>query len=179
MPSTPNTPITNFNPLTQIGYNVLIARLPTLSFFTKSISLPSLTVENPPQANPFSSIHLPGDMPHWGSLSIDFIVDEDLRNYEEMFKWMVGVTFPETTDQWKELVGATNTGFSPGNTNIAYSDISVQTLTSSKNANVMFTYHNCIPRSIGSIQLNTTDTDTEVVTCQAEFDFSHFTMTRI
>ena len=178
MPNTPNTPITNLNPLVQIGFNVIINKLPKVSFFAKRVSLPGLSSENPVQMNPFSQIHRPGDQPHWGSLSIEFMVDEDLKNWEELFVWLVGITYPESSEQWNGLVGTYN-GFAAGSDNNAYSDIAIQTLTSAKNPNIEFSYHNCIPRSISGIELNTVDGDTEVVTCTVEFDFSYFTLKRL
>lgn len=171
--------ISNTNFLTNVGFNVIIQKLPTVTFFSKSVRLPGISVNNPSHGTPFTKYPLPADTATFGVLSVSFNVDEDLANWKELYAWMVGMTFPESHDQWKSFIGTTSGSFSPGNENNVYSDITVQTLTSAKNPNKQFVYHNCIVRSVSDIDLTNASNSTDPIICTAEFDFSHFTLENI
>lgn len=170
---------TNINFLNKIGFNVTIDKLPSVSFYTQSIDIPGMAANHPIQPNPFAAIPKPGDMPQFEKLRFTFAVDEDLKNWEELYSYLVGITFPETTEQWKKLIGSKGQVYREGIENNVYSTISVQTLTSAKNPNIEFTYHDCLPVSISGINLDTTSEDTIITTCSAEFVFSHFTISRL
>ena len=173
MPNTATSPIVNTNYLTSIGFNVIINKLPQISYFAKTVQIAGIDTNNPSRGTPFAKLPLPADHASFGAFSIEFIVDEDLRNWEELTAWLVGITFPESHAQWKNLVTDTR------RESEVYTDITIQTLTSSKNANVEITYHNCIPNSVSGFSMISSGNDTEVITASAGFDYSHFTINRL
>jgi hypothetical protein len=168
--------IDNTNFLTSIGFNVIIEKIPTVTFFAKSVSLPGITVNNPKIPTPFIPFPVAADTSYHGTFSMVFNIDEDLTNWMELYSWLVGMTFPESHEQWKTFIGTTTGTFAPGNQNNVYSDITVQTLTSAKNVNKQITYHNCILKTVSGFDLTNAGTDPAVVTSTAEFDFSHFSI---
>lgn len=179
MPATPVTPIINQNYLQSIGFNVIIDRLPTVSYFATSVNVAGIETSNTRMGTPFAAIPLPSDHPRFGAFSLEFIVDEDLRNWEELMTWLVGISFPESHDQWKTLVGTSKGAFKAGKENNIYSDITIQTLTSAKNPKMEITYHNAIPNGIQGFVLTATGKDTDIITSTVGFDYSHFTIKRL
>lgn len=167
----------NTNYLSPSGFNVVIQKLPTVAFFAKSVNIPGISVNNPYLPTPFNPVPQPADTANHALLSFTFNVDEDLKNWIELYAWLIGMTFPEDYIQWTTFIGANNSLKHKGDA--VYSDITVQTLTSAKNPNVEITYHNCIIRSMGNIELRNDQTDITPVECSATFDYSHFSINKI
>jgi hypothetical protein len=169
--------ITNQNFLNPTGFLVTINRLPNVSFWCNAVTLPGISVANPQQANPFSKLPVPGDFADIDSLSIEFAVDEDMKNWLEIMRWFIGLTFPEDYAQFSFGI-LDPTGDVPGTLNNLYSEISVTVLSSHKNPIATFIYHDCIPQTISGIDMSVVTQDIETVPCTATFDFSHFTVVK-
>ena len=44
-------------------------------------------------------IEVPGDKLQYGDLVIQFLVDEDMKNYLEIYKWLMALGYPDTVNQ--------------------------------------------------------------------------------
>lgn len=177
MPSSSKSPIANLNYLNPTGFAMVIDRLPGVTFFCQDVTIPGFSSNNPTQANPFSRIPLPADFPDNENLTLSFMVDEDLASWKQMFDWYIGITFPETHEQWKALKNAE--GVSPGSNKNVYSNISLLIYTSSKNPKFKFTFHDALPISLSGVPMSVNTGDISPVTCQATFDFSYFTFEKL
>lgn len=173
MPSTSANPIANLNYLNPTGFAMVIDRLPNVTFFCQDVTVPGFSANNPQQPNPFSRIPLPADFPDNENLSLSFMVDEDLEGWKQLFQWYVGITFPETHQQYKALLN--QEGVNPGSDKNLYSTISILVYTSHKNPKFKFTFHDAVPVSLSGIPLSVNTGDIGPVTCQAVFDYSYFT----
>ena len=81
----------NINPLADVQFRFDVAALPNTSFFIQTVNLPGIALEGAsigvPQLQNFSR--------HTGvityePLSVTFMIDEYLKNWQEIFEWMVG-----------------------------------------------------------------------------------------
>ena len=81
----------NINPLADVQFKFDVAALPNTSFFIQTVNLPGIALEGAsigvPQLQNFSR--------HTGvityePLSVTFMIDEYLKNWQEIFEWMVG-----------------------------------------------------------------------------------------
>lgn len=167
--------LTNLNQLNPTGFQVYIERLPEVSFFCHNVSLPGLTCTNPEQPNMFTRIPVPGDFPQQGQLTLTFLVDEDLQTWTSVYKWMVGLSFPENHEQYKALL-KNSEGPHPNTQDNLYSTVTVQVLSSHKNLNKEFVFFDCIPSDLSSLDLNMEDTTISPVTATVTLDFSYFTI---
>ena len=84
----------NINPLSPNGFLFNITKLPDVNFFSQQVNIPSVSLGAPEQGTPFLMVPLPGEMLTFGSLELQFIVDEDMKNYTAIFNWMKGLGFP-------------------------------------------------------------------------------------
>jgi hypothetical protein len=120
---------------------------------------------------PFTNIPYPGDHISWEPLNVDFLVDEDLQGYREMYHWIRGLGFPTSFDEYQEAIS----DIRYGNRNEALlSDISVFTNTGSKNANIEYTFRDAIPVMVSAPMLSTTNPDQPVVTSRVQFVYQTF-----
>ena len=81
----------NINPLADVQFKFEIDALPNTSFFIQTVNLPGIALEGATIATP----QLQNFSRHTGiityePLSITFMIDEYLKNWQEIFEWMIG-----------------------------------------------------------------------------------------
>jgi hypothetical protein len=96
-----------------------------------------------------------GDTLNYGELTLSLILDEDLTAYKEMQKWLEDSVYGE------------------GN---PYHDIKVIVLTSHNNFCAQILYKNCVPVSLGSIELASSTGDVTYLNFECSFRFSEFVL---
>jgi hypothetical protein len=157
--------ITNY--LSPLEFRVLIKRLPNVEFFTQRSMIPSISTTPVQQPTRFNPVFRTGDSVNFSNLDLTFIVDEEMRNYTEIFDWIISSTLPENHDQFRTLQRSDEGLFS---------DITIIILNSKKNANIEITYKKCFPISLSEISLNTTDSDVTYPEATATFQYDTFTI---
>lgn len=155
----------SMNSLSPINFRLSLSRLPTTTYTIQQASLPNFSINTIRQSTPFSVIKRPGDVINFDDFSVTFKVDENMSNYNEILKWMIGLTKPIEFDQYKNLKN------SPEG---IYSDATLTIMNSSKNPNIEFIFKNVFPTSLGDIQLDTTEQDVNYLKCTATFSFDQF-----
>ena len=110
-------------------------------------------------------------------MTITFIVDEDMKNYQEIYNWIIQLGPGYDTEDFRSLVNSkkTTTGkFSNASFEDMYSDATLIVNTSSNNANVEFMFEDCFPTSIGSIEFSSTADGQEYATCDLTLRYTLF-----
>jgi hypothetical protein len=145
------------NPLLPTYYRFSIARLPKVSFFCQSASLPTITMSEVIMPTPFVQISRPSKM-EFDELSISFVVDENMGNWLEIYNWMRSVTNVENYDE-----------FRPTNTHVSTANLII--LNSKKNPKMNVTFNDIYPRSLTSIDFSSSVIDPEpfVATCTFKY----------
>lgn len=148
----------NLNKLYQSNFRFDIDRAPIFSQFAQSVQLPSITLGEAQQGTPLIDIPIPGDKLVYGELSVDFLVDEEIRSWMEIHNWMRSAGYPESTDEYDKLI---------------YSDAVLTILSNTSNPLVKVTYYDCYPTSLAEIALNS-QTSSESVVSNAAFRFRSY-----
>lgn len=168
---TPGLP-TNKNQLSQLSFQFNIKKLPTTNFFVTRVNLPGL-VGNPVMvATPFKQMPTAYDKLEYNDLTVTFKVDEDQRNWQELFDWMVGIGFP-TRFQERQLLNSQNIA-----SERIYSDGTLTINTSAKNPNVQYMFKDLIPYSLSDIDFNAQDTDVNTIEATVTFRYLYYTIER-
>tara|TARA_B100000029_G_scaffold400457_1_gene399405 strand:- start:460 stop:933 length:474 start_codon:yes stop_codon:yes gene_type:complete len=81
----------NINPLADVQFKFEVAALPNTSFFVQTVSLPGITLE----AQVVSTPRVQNFSRHTGiitydPLSVTFLIDEYLKNWQEIYEWIIG-----------------------------------------------------------------------------------------
>ena len=127
----PGTPLTNRNFLSPVGFKFSLKRAPAVAFFCNQANIPSMDLGIAEQPSYFRDIPTPGDKIQFGDLTLRFLVDEDLVNYMELQRWIRGLGYPESMDEFRKLEseGVMPTNFGQAGDDI-YSDGTLQILSS-------------------------------------------------
>jgi hypothetical protein len=172
MPITSNTKI-NTDFLNSTSFVVVVDKFQGIAFFTDEVNLPGVNLSHPLQANSFADIHRVGDRIQYDSLALSFRVNEDLSNWEEIYNWMVGASFPEDYKQYRDAVGP------EGKESALFTDITITLLDNYKKPLKNITFHSCIPSGLTGFTMSTNDSTIETVTASVTFQFTNFTISPI
>jgi hypothetical protein len=161
-------PVTNY--LSPLEFNVIIKRIPNVEFYTQRANIPNISQSPVVHPTPFNNVFQTGDKMQFGNLDLSFVVDEEMNNYLEIYRWMKGITFPNDFNQYKSLE-ETDEGI--------FSDIIIQVLNSHKNKNLEITFINCFPISISDVLLDTTGTDVIYPEATVTFQYDSFSIKKL
>ena len=156
---------TSTNYLYQTFYKFQMRRLPKVNYFMQKVSLPDFASGGPiEQPTRFVPVKHPSKNVSFDNLTIEFLVDENLENWRELYDWMRTIYL---VDDYKNFESETSTHFTEG---------SILLLNSAMNVNKEIRFHNLLPISLSGIDFDSTDTDLtpRVATATFAFDFYEF-----
>ena len=79
----------NRNFLNPIGYLLKLEKFEGVDFFCQGANVPDINMPSIEVGSPFRSLPIvPGGGVSFGDFAVRFIVDEDLKNYYSIHKWM-------------------------------------------------------------------------------------------
>ena len=140
----------NINPLADVQFKFDVAALPNTSFFIQTVNLPGISLEAATIATP----QLQNFSRHTGiityeALDVTFMIDEYLKNWQEIYEWMIGDVSKYTT--------------------------AVLTLVSSSmNPTLEFHFKEIFPISLSAISFDSTTTDPVYQTASISFNYSEY-----
>ena len=158
----------NFLPLNSFQFQ--IDKLPEISFYVQKVNLPGLSIPAPEYNTPLSKISLPGDMIDFEALSIDFMVDDKLKNWNAIFDWIKGLGFPYDNKQYSDLLLEQPTIESNLSKTMATGMLIIN---DSNNTPVKtYTFYNLVPTGLTGIDFNSAITDIEYAIVTATFNYT-------
>ena len=158
-------PVTNY--FSPISFEVTIARMPNIEFFVQRALIPSLITNPVPVSNPMQTLYQTPDRLTYTEFDLGFVIDEQMNNYSEILDWMKGTSYPERTDQFKNLK-ASQEGI--------VSDITMIINNSHKNANKKFVFVDCFPIALSSVSLDVRQSDIVYPEATATFRYNYLTL---
>lgn len=160
---------TNKNLLSGSGLRFTLQRAPNLVYFCQSANIPGVSISRIDVPNQLSPTPFAGDSVTFSELSLTFAVSENLDNFKEIFDWIIGLGFPNTTEEYKNLVLSGQTTGSG-----LYSDGTLTILNSALSGSIDITFRDMFPLTLSDITLETTKTDIEYMTCTASFAYHSY-----
>ena len=170
-------------------FKVFFPIFPITEWFVVRANIPSVQLGVADQYTPFVQVQVAGDHLTYGDFSITFIVDENLKNYMEMYNWVKNIGFPFSHAQFNTLErpdyqdksGGTNYDaesdtYSKANDRDLYTDIVLQIMTAKNNLIATCEIYEAFPITIGAIEYSQQETDMTYATCEVGFAYSWFDM---
>ena len=143
----------NTSILQSTKFTFFIPDKPFLKYFCQTVNVPSVTTREIEVSNQHSPIYVHGEKLYYESLVISAIMDEDLRVWEETYKWMSSLARPQDQGQYPRRHFRDK--------NPLYFDGYLTVNTNANNPNIRIKFINCHPTSIGMVNFDTkVDADT-------------------
>ena len=93
--------ISNRNFLSIGGFQLIINKCRKVDFFCNRANLPSISMGSAVQSTYLRDIPVPGDKVQYEDLRVDFMVDENMENYHQIYDWIREIGYPEDLGQSK------------------------------------------------------------------------------
>ena len=169
---------------TQFKFSIM--QLPKVEFFTTAANLPGITLADAIFPTPFTDIPVQGDKLTVDNLIIIFIVDESLENYVQLHKWLYGIGFPKSRQQFTEFradESVTPTATRGVSTDIGdvkpatpsrglFGDATLTILSNKNNPLVEVRFRDVYPASLSGLDYNQNNTDVEYLTATCDFKYT-------
>ncbi len=162
--------LTNKNFLSPIGFVFLLDKAQKVSFLCQKAELPAMTLGNvdiPTRGRVV--IPVEGNM-RYGDLDIEFIVDEDLRNYMEIHNWMRALGTPQDSAErtaWMEK----HARLTPSEDS-RFSDATLQVLNNNNIVNFDIVFKDLFPTELSTLPFDVTGSDNNYFTANATFKYT-------
>lgn len=155
------------NWLQNIQFEIQIDRMQDFSFRSSKVTIPNIESAGPRSPTPFKHLPMVPDALNFGQLSITAGIDENMDVWWTMYQWIVMGT-PDNFSQFDQSK----------HDDKHHSDISVIMLNSKKNPIGSFLFRNAIPVTLGSINLDTTQTAHQITEFSIDFDYDTYSFIR-
>ena len=144
----------NINMLTPGGFKVSIdsKEFANLQFFCTNVALPSINQTEVLSTYKNNNAFFPGEIITYDAFTLTFIVDEEMKNYLEIFNWLS----------------------KNRRTNPIFKDITLSILSNKNTTNKQILFHDAFPTSLGSLDFTTQDTALDAITCSVIFRYNKF-----
>ena len=162
----------NRNYLSPVGFKFTLAKEPKVSFFCTSSKIPEISLQTETQNTYLKDIDVPGDKLTYADLYLKFLVDEDLVNYMAIHNWLTGLGFPESAQDYRDLLTNQSDLTQLLDPKKAFSDGSLYILDSNYNTNAIVKFKDLFPVSLTSLNFDSTKTDVQYFTAEATFKYT-------
>ena len=156
----------NTNPLQATKFLLTFARIPNTQYFCQEVNLPGVTLGTVDRVTPFLDMFSPGTKLKYDDLNVDFVVDEELQSWKDMYNWFTSIADPdgfEGRDHNKEL-----------QKNEHFSDCTLTILTALNNPVLRVQFTNCFPLNMSGLQFDTKLDANHIITCNATFRYQSY-----
>ena len=140
----------NINPLADVQFKFTVTALPNTTFFIQTVNLPGIALEGQTIATP----QLQNFSRHTGiityeALDVTFMIDEYLKNWQEVYEWMI-------SDVNK------------------YTSAVLTILSSSMNPTMEVHFKDIFPTSLSAIPFDSTTTDPVYQVATISFNYTEY-----
>jgi len=157
---------TNQNPLQPTSFMFVAdrRRLANITFFAQSVMHPSLSTNaaEVPYSQ-YTSVPMTADKITYSALTVNMILDEDMKAYEEIIDWM------------KYFI-VNNESVTSVSDDSHYADLTLNINTSKNNLVKSIRYEDAFPTDLGEIQMEANAESVPVIIVPVTFRFTSFTL---
>ena len=167
----------NKNFLSPVGFKFVIGRTPHVDYFCQSASIPEVSIGTRDIQTPVKDYTVPGDKMTFGDLNLSFLVNEDLDNYYEIYKWLKGLTNPKHQQEFFDYINAVDEPGRRDNFEKQMSDARLLILNSNYNTISAINFFNIFPTSLTTLEFDASATDINYFIAQVNFKYTLYEIT--
>ena len=168
---------TNKNFLSPVGFKFVIGRTPNVDYFCQSASIPEVSIGVRDIQTPVKDYTIPGDKMTFGDLNLRFLVNEDLDNYYEIYKWLKGLANPQHQKEFAQYIATVDEKGRPDNFEKTMSDARLLILNSNYNTISTVNFFNIFPSSLTTLEFDASATDINYFTAEVNFKYTLYEIT--
>lgn len=150
----------NKNLLGSVAFKLDIDKtfVPNVEYFITRVQLPQISVEAARHAGPNRNAWMPGDKVEYSELECEFMVDEDMNNWQEIHDWMLG-----------QVVGKDAI-----HEDLKHRDIILSIMSSHNNVVKQIQFVDAFPIAMTGLEFNLQNTEVQYLSANVTFRYSYF-----
>lgn len=166
--------VCNENFLSPVGFKLVIPGFTSIGFQCTNVIIPGIQMSGPIQATPYNDFQLGGDKLTYEDLRVTFLINDDCVNYALMHNWMVGITYPQKSTQWRDFVEQMKDKDFQNENQIDQLDIYLHVLNSNFNVSYKVKFFDAFPVSLSSMEYITDAFDIQYLKAEITFKYTYF-----
>lgn len=143
-----------------------------MTYFCQEVSIPNVDLGTAAVATPFIEYPMPGDRLTFSDLTIQFMVDAEMKNYKALYDWIQGLGFPEDYLQYTAQVKNDLPG--RGEVPSTLSDAMLTVLGNNNRPIQYIKFIDCVPVSLSSLTFTSVSQDVQYLVGNVTFRYSYF-----
>jgi hypothetical protein len=157
----------NTNLLQPTKYLLEFKRINTITYFLQSVNVPSIKLGEVIRTTPFLDMYSPGTKLDYSTLDIEFIIDEELETWKNLYNWFISIADPDGYEKrtYKEELQRSE----------HFSDATLTVLSNLNNPVLRINFRNLFPISMGDINFDTRLSADNIMTISASFRYESYT----
>ena len=167
----------NKNFLSPVGFKFVMSRTPNVDYFCQSASIPEVSIGAREISTPVKDYTVPGDKMTFGDLNLRFLVNEDLDNYFEIYKWLKGLTNPMNTGDFQKYLATVDEKGRDSDFTKSMSDARLLVLNSNYQSIASVNFFNIFPTSLTTLEFDASVTDINYFTAEVNFKYTIYEIT--
>jgi hypothetical protein len=152
--------------LSPTAFRFYLNRAPAVTYFCQSASIPEVSLETLEQPTTVLPVNQIDSRVSLGDLTIRFLVDEDMKNWLEIYDWMRGIAAFEDLDN----------KYHP---NQHKCDAKLMILTGAMNSNIEVSFEGVFPTSLSNLEFDSSTTDIDYITADVTLAIESFNIHRL
>jgi len=157
------------------AFKFSVHNIPNVSYFCQAANIPEMNLPPAIQASPLVDIPHAGEKLDFGVLMIRFLIQEDMKNYKELYDWMVGIGFPEAHTQFETFGKSQEYRFPDVDVkSFTSSDASLFLLDSNNNPQTEFIFRDAFPVSLQGLDFEISSGQTDYMVGVAMFRYRDY-----
>ena len=165
------------NFLSPVGFKFVIGRTPNVDFFCQRASIPEVEIGVRNIETPIKDYQVPGDKITYSDLRLTFLVNENLDNYYEIYKWLKGLSNPKEFEDFYEYINSVDEKGRMTKFSKQMSDARLLILNSNYNVISSVNFYNIFPTSLTTLDFDSSATDINYFTAEVNFKYTLYEIT--
>ena len=164
------------------SFKFVVAKLPNVTYTCQAANLPAMTLGQAVQQTPFVDVSHPGDKVEFGDFTIQFLVNEDMSNYKELYDWIAQIGVPAGGGDWGHPISQVNNRASVwkfDDSRGAFSDCALIVVNSNNLPVVRIKFQDAFPIALEGLSFDITSSGMEYFTGVATFRYKVFTIEQV
>ena len=174
---TAGTPVPGIKP-TQFQF--AIDRFPNTNFMVQSVDVPDVSFGIAQYPTPLQDLKFPGEKLHFTDLRIEFLLDQYLQNYSELYAWVQGLSLNNSRMDYGNFINVRRQQLGVDTKSRLQEETSTGTLIALDplgSPSFTFTFHDLFPVRFGSISFDTQSDNSQYLKCEVHFSYNSFDIT--
>lgn len=161
----------NTNLLQPTKYLLTFSRIPNTQYFCQSVNIPGVSVGQTPINTPLHDYYVPGNKMEFSNLNVNFLIDESLESWKNVYDWMRSFAGPESIEK-RNALRALQADKSGKESN--YCDATLTILSNLNNPILRVHFYYVFPLSLSDIMFDTRQSADDIMSADATFVYEYF-----